>query len=315
MNARYGIAEWYGKPFSGLSRDQRRRLGEIALERSRRAPPCPFQRNTPPCRKRGGVCSLQRYLPAGGGRLGPPTGETAIVCPERFEDGQLLVFWLAEIAGFAHDETMIAREVAFMHGTGTDKPAGKIDMVVARTSGGTLEWYGLEIQAVYFSGIGMASEFENLRDDEGERPPFPNAIRRPDWRSSSAKRLMPQLQVKVPTLRRWGAKMAVAVDKPFFDAVGGISPGYSRDLGDGDVIWLVPQLVRGNDGSRRLARGHWEVLTLETAVDKLLAAETVRRGKFEQDLRMKLEPLVSPASNAPDPPRNNTDGAERVERD
>ena len=199
--------------------------------------------------------------------------------------------WLAEIVGFERDEAMVAREVAFMHGTGTDKPAGKIDLVVARAIDGDLKWYGLEIQAVYFSGKGMSSEFENLRDDDGDGPPFPNAIRRPDWRSSSAKRLMPQLQVKVPTLRRWGSKMAVAVDRPFFNAVGGVSSDYSRDLDDGDVIWLVPELVRGDDGAWRLTPGHWEVLTLEATVDKLLAAETVRRGKFEDDLRMKLEPL------------------------
>ena len=198
--------------------------------------------------------------------------------------------WLAEIVGFKRDEAMVAREVAFMHGTGTDKPAGKIDLVVARSNGGDLKWYGLEIQAVYFSGKGMSSEFENLREDDGDRPPFPNAIRRPDWRSSSAKRLMPQLQVKVPTLRRWGSKMAVAVDRPFFNAVGGVSGDYSRDLDDGDVIWLVPELVR-DDGAWQLIPGHWEVLTLEATVDKLLAAETVRRGKFEDDLQTKLEPL------------------------
>jgi len=28
---------------------------------------------------------------------------------------------------------------------------------------------------------------------------------------------MPQLQVKVPTLRRWASKLAVAVDRPFFE--------------------------------------------------------------------------------------------------
>ena len=103
----------------------------------------------------------------------------------------------------------------------------------------------------------MRSELESLRDKQ-PTPPFPDAIRRPDWRSSSAKRLMPQLQIKAPTLRRWGSKIAVAVDRPFFDAIGGPSPAPSRDLNDGDIIWLAPELVR--DGERnRLVRGHWEV--------------------------------------------------------
>ena len=100
----------------------------------------------------------------------------------------MLVSWLAEIVGFLPDEAMVAREVPFMKSTDTDKPAGKIDLVVAKTDRGNLLWYGLEIQAVYFSGVGMNSEFERLRDGDHPEPPFPNAVRRPDWRSSSAKR-------------------------------------------------------------------------------------------------------------------------------
>ncbi len=243
-------------------------------------------------RKRGGGCTLQRCQPDDDGRLGPAVGACATVCPVRFEEWQLLVTWLADIMGFSRDEAMLAREVAFMHGTGTDKPAGKFDLVVARATGGDLSWYGLEIQAMYFSAAGMGSEFERLQTDDQSSPSFLNAIRRPDWRSSSAKRLMPQLQIKVPTLRRWGSKMAVAVDRPFFNAVGGVSPDYSRDLSDGDVIWLVPELQRNVDGLWQLTTGHWEILTLEATADKLLATETVRCGKFEQDLRINLEPLT-----------------------
>ena len=178
-----------------------------------------------------------------------------------------------------------------MHGTSTNKPAGKIDLVVARTTGNDLRWYGLEIQAVYFSGRGMQSEFLNLRDDAHPKPPFPSAVRRPDWRSSSAKRLMPQLQIKVPTLRRWGSKIAVAVDRPFFESIGGPSRNPNHDLNDGDVIWLVPELIHDVEGRYRLSQGHWEVLTLEDTTRKLLAAETIRREAFERDLRNKLEPF------------------------
>ena len=218
----------------------------------------------------------------------------------------MLVRWLTEIVGFAPQEAMMAREVPFMRGTETGKPAGKMDLVVASAVDGKFIWYGLEIQAVYFSGKGMSSQFEALRDDMvlpdlgvdlrrsplPVRPPFPDAVRRPDWRSSSAKRLMPQLQIKAPTLRRWGSKIAVAVDRPFFDSIGGPSPDYSRDLNDGDVVWLVPELSRDADERYRFSRGHWEVLTLEDSEKKLLAAEGVRRKAFERDLRDRLEPLA-----------------------
>ena len=294
LKSRYGIAEWFGKPFQGLSAVDRRDLAGIASQevgagQKNPTPPCPFQGGKT-CRKAGGVCSIRLYSKGPGGMLGDPDGQPVITCPRRFEEGHLLVRWLAEIVNFQPEEAMVAREVPFMRGAGTGKAAGKIDLVVARSAGGELAWYGLEIQAVYFSGRGMGSEFFRLRD-RPDRPEFPSAVRRPDWRSSGAKRLMPQLQIKVPTLRRWGAKLAVAVDAPFFASLGGPSPEPSRDLGDGDIIWLVPELAVDEEGRHRLARGHWEVLTLEESSDKLLAAQTVSRKAFEDTLRSKLEPL------------------------
>ena len=46
----------------------------------------------------------------------------------------------------------VATEVGLMEGTETGKPAGKIDMVVAASADAELRWFGLEVQAVYFSG-------------------------------------------------------------------------------------------------------------------------------------------------------------------
>ncbi len=193
MPERYGIAEWYGQPLLGLSPSQRRDLALVASRGGDEIPPCPFKQNEPTCSKKGGVCSLRRYAQSEDGRLGEPVGEPVIVCPARFEEERLLVFWLAEIVGFAPADALVAREIPFMQGTKTNKPAGKIDLVVAKTSNGGILWHGLEIQAVYFSGKGMESEFRSLQDDTHETPSFPTATRRPDWRSSSAKRLMPQL--------------------------------------------------------------------------------------------------------------------------
>lgn len=136
----------------------------------------------------------------------------------------------------------------------------------------------------------MRSEFERLQD--GDPVLFPDAVRRPDWRSSSAKRLMPQLQIKVPTLRRWQAKMAVVVDRPFFNSIGGASTSPSRDLGDGDIIWMVVDMDCSDPMACRLVRGHWEVMTLEASSDRLLAAETVPQQTFLEVLRQKLRPIA-----------------------
>ncbi len=301
LASRYGIGEWYGHSFVRLSVLERRQLAGVALG-SGFAPSCPFRDGGPPCRKRGGVCAFQRYEEGQEGRLGEAQGEPAILCPERFAEGHVLVDWLAEIVGIPASEVKLAREVPFMRGTTTGKPAGKIDLVIARTAGGLLKWFGLEIQAVYFSGKGMTSEFERLLGDDQVSPPFPNAIRRPDWRSSSAKRLMPQLLIKAPTVRRWGTKIAVAVDKPFFAEMGGPSRRARQDLGDGDVIWMVPELRRDQAAKYRLTRGHWEILTLEESCERLLAAETIRQDAFERDLATRLvgrRPAPSPGYETP----------------
>ncbi len=218
--------------------------------------------------------------------MGEAEGDPVIVCPVRFEQNQMVVRWLADVVGFAADSVQVAREIPFMLGANTNKSAGKIDLVVAQQQH-DLTWFGLEIQAVYFSGPGMAMEFEALRHSRSVRPPYPRATRRPDWRSSSAKRLMPQLQVKGPTLRRWHSKIAVAVDKPFFAAIGGPSLKPTQDLNDGDVIWLVPEL----SADHQLERWHCEVLTLEESQAKLLSAREIRRHEFERLLRDKLNPL------------------------
>ena len=267
--ARYGIAEWFGIPYGAMPATERQRMARAALGEAG-PPPCPFQSGTPVCRKRGGVCSIREGD-------NPPV----IVCPKRFSAGNLLPKWLAEIAGFP--EVYLASEVPFMRSPSTGRDAGRIDLVVAMDGAASI-WIGLEIQTVYFSGDRMNSDFRMILNHDGEHPPVPIGTRRPDWRSSSAKRLMPQLQIKVPTLRRWGTKLAVAVDLPFFKAIGGPTTSRSTDLNDGDIIWVVPRI----DENFQLVTQHWEVLSLEESCEKLLSAETVKRNEFEDALRSKL---------------------------
>ena len=280
MTATYGIAEWYGHDFAALDVQERQRLARTAL-RENSGTQCPFQPGNRECSKKGGVCCLREYGDLNGRAV--ITGPPVIVCPYRLAQDGMVATWLAEIMGF--QDPYMAREVPFMRSPTTGRSAGKIDLVVAAGREAT-DWAALEIQAVYFSGGKMAVEFEALAEDAGLSPPFPQRKRRPDWRSSSAKRLMPQLEVKVPLLRQWGKKLAVAVDPSFFDAIGGKSPDPSRDINDGDIVWLVPEI--SEDGE--LEPYHWEVLSLESSAKKLLSAETIKREEFEAALRDRLHP-------------------------
>ena len=291
MSERYGIGEWYGRSFLALTAPQRLELAERAQRHGRNAHfPCPFQAGTPPCGKQGGVCGLRKYSGQGGGIVGAES-ELVVTCPRRFEQAAVVLRWLADILGLDSSRTRFATEVPFMANTRTGKPAGKLDLVIGESRGGRLSWHGLEIQAVYFSGPRMGLEFLNIANHPADIAPFPRDIRRPDWRSSSAKRLMPQLQIKGPTLRRWGAKLAVCVDRPFFASIGGPSTEPSRDLDSGDIIWMVPEITEDRTGSWRLRRGFWEVMTLEDAVVKLLAAKTITRSEFEEALARRLREL------------------------
>ena len=280
---RYGIAEWYGQPFTELSPAQRSEFAGLALGDTRSQPPCPFQEGRPPCSRSGGVCSIQRYADVDG-RIGAAEGAPVSTCSRRFEEGQLLVRWLAEIAGFGEGEAMVAREVPFMPST-----ESVIDLALVQAANGRLEWHVLDMQSAIASESGMRLQFEVLRDDRDARAPFPAVDLQPHWPSARASLLLRTGTKK--HLLRWSQQTAVAVDRPFFDATGGPSPSFSRDLGDGDIVWLVPEIVR-TDAGFALARGHWEVLTLEASGEKLLAAETIKREAFEEALRARLRPLA-----------------------
>lgn len=297
----YGIAEWFGKRFYTLSPAERQSLAAAALGKAEK-PRCPFQAGEPQCNKKGGVCSIVPYQKAEDGTAELTAENAVITCPKRFEEDQLLVVWLAEVAGFDKSQTYTAKEVPFMKNPQTKKTAGKIDYVVARMDGESITWYALEIQAVYFSGPGMEEQFKILEEDYGENPPFPNANRRPDWRSSSAKRLMPQLQAKVPTIRGYLAKTVIAMDWQFFSELGGPTPPdqVKLDYRDGDIIWLVPKLELRND-TYKLAKVHSEVMILEDTQKKLLSAEPVTAEEFLRTLRSKLTPVsVRESENSPE---------------
>ena len=289
MSERLGIAEWYGEPLAGMSPARRQELAKAALGQIP-APRCPFQDDNLPCSKQGGVCSQRDYRRYLGDhlsdRMGKAAGPIIIMCPKRFNQDHEVHKWLGRIAGF--EDVYVAPEVPFMRSPDTGRAAGRIDLVLSGDEAAS-EWFGLEIQAVYFSGPNMAQDFRILLEDDERLPPAPTAMRRPDWRSSSAKRLMPQLMVKIPTLRQWGKKLAVAVDVPFFEAIGGKTSQPSHDLNEGDIIWMVMEV----SDDFRLQPCHWEVLPLEVSANKLLAADRVRREEFEAALRGKLRRLAT----------------------
>lgn len=280
---RFGIGEWYGRSFLQLSASERKALAETKTKQA-----CPFRSGGGDCSKRGGVCSF-RYYEEDDGIAIPIVGEgLRVLCPRRFEEGDDVFEWVGEtILGTPNPS--VAKEVGFLRSDDNGGDVGRIDMVLANEESNRtrLDWCALEIQAVYFSGSAMGEEFRAIREHEQPEPPFPRKIRRPDYRSSGPKRLMPQLQIKVPTLRRWGKKMAVVVDRDFLNAMGPMEE--VDDLSNADIAWFTVNFEENpSTGRFRLVRDRASFTTLERATEGLVAGFPVPLSEFEDRLRARL---------------------------
>jgi hypothetical protein len=300
---RFGIAEWYGRLITELTAEERRQLARVQFLKKKQRPPllCP-SRSTEgsqvACTKEGGVCTIRVYeQDPVRGTVSVPEGEArqlVTICPHRFKQQETIFRWIGELL-LGTPAPRVVHEVPFLEravGAGSDErdvpqteKVGRIDNVLVHPTLEPLAWCALEMQAVYFSGRAMKKEFAKLRRVRSEGLPFPSEHRRPDYRSSGPKRLMPQLQIKVPTLRRWGKRMAVVVDRPFFNALGPMRT--VQDISSCDIAWFV---VRYGEAHQRASLVPDSVIltTLEDAVEGLTGGEPVPQTVFEGRIREKL---------------------------
>src|SRR5208337_725997 len=100
------------------------------------------------------------------------------------------------------------------------------------------------------------------------------------------KRLMPQLQIKVPTISRWGKKMAVVIDRAFWDSLGVMRE--VRDLSNCEIVWFVVSFAPAKDGRFSLTRGATHFTTLVNAVEGLTGGTPMSLERFESQIRDRL---------------------------
>ncbi len=169
---------------------------------------CPFNNKVPNCTKDKaknplGVCSIMH------------NGNPVITCPIRFREDWLIT---DDAASFFFDPGVTwssLTEVRLNDANG--KSAGNIDLVLVSydKDGRILDFGALEIQAVYISG-NVRDPFEHYmtnpkthsRMDWSAEPNSP----RPDYLSSSRKRLAPQLLYKGGILNAWEKKIRGCVE-------------------------------------------------------------------------------------------------------
>ena len=236
------------------------------------------------CTKQGGVCSLREYAQtaAGGSATVAPAGSLRTTCPHRFLESGEIFKWVGEVL-LGTSTPLVLREIGFLEAEGGGE-VGYIDSVLVHPTERPLHWCALEIQAVYFSGRNMGVEFEALKRDR-DTLPFPAGDRHPDYRSSGPKRLMPQLQIKAPWLRRWGKKLAVVVDVDFFSALGAMDD--VADISNCDIAWFAVEYEESG-AKAALRRGFSRLTTLERAVEGLTGGLPVSLTRFEESIGERL---------------------------
>jgi Restriction endonuclease NotI len=291
---RYSIGEWYGAGFETLTAAERLQRAKVECEANTiLGVACPFQRSAK-CNKKGGVCSLRQYQQIGDCPvLG--VGPVVTTCPQRFLEADTIFRWVGETL-LQTKEPVVLSEIGFLDRLRPEETQGdeeqdsrdfigRIDTVLVHPSRQPMDWCALELQAVYFSGKSMANEFKMLSEKETAALQFPAKHRRPDWRSSGPKRLLPQLQTKVPTIRTWGKKMAVVIDEAFFGSLVGLDR--ERHLSNAEIAWFVVGYDPKPGGWTLVPR---EVVftKLDASVKSLTGGVPLSKERFEEQLREKL---------------------------
>lgn len=231
MNSGQPLAEVFGFLTTDLSDSAKR-------YRSHRL--CPFNNKVPNCTKDKakdplGVCSV--YYDK----------HPVITCPIRFREDWKIT---DDAAGFFfRDGTTWSSLTEVRLNDLQGKSAGNIDVVlVAYDDNGKVYDFGaLEVQAVYISGNVREPFAYYMKDTEKratmdwtKEPNYP----RPDFLSSSRKRLAPQLLFKGGILHNWNKKIAVALDKSFFSTL----PKLKRvSKAKADIAWFVYDISSTQD--------------------------------------------------------------------
>ncbi|HEX7774561.1 MAG TPA: NotI family restriction endonuclease [Pyrinomonadaceae bacterium] len=246
---------------------------------------CPFHNVVPNCTKVSvvdplGVCSLL-----------DKDGNPTVVCPVRFKEDYLIT---AEAARFFFPpatkwEALPEIRLKDAHG----KAAGNVDMIlVAHDEKGTVTDFGaLEIQSVYISGnvrrpfVEFTTDLSAKTIDWTGKREYP----RPDYLSSSRKRLAPQLIYKGGILRTWEKKIAVVTDRKFFDTLPKLVEVAAADA---DIAWLVYDLIRDStDDVFKLTHHKTTYTRFAPALDTITRTEAGPVEDFIRVLQTKLRKL------------------------
>lgn len=282
------LAEVFGFSSSDMS-------AKAKLHRAKRL--CPFNNKVPNCTKDKaqsplGVCSIFH------------DGNIAITCPIRFRQEWLIAVDAAEFFFPPNANWTTLTEVRLKDADGLS--AGNIDIVLCAydDKGKVYDFGALEVQAVYISGnvrnpfeAYMEAPSSKFKMDWTQEENYP----RPDYLSSSRKRLAPQLIFKGGILNTWGKKSAVALNKGFFETLPPL-PETTKEKAD--IAWFIydmrPPLNQG--GQYELFRERIVYTSFESAMSQITKSRPGKMEDFLHHIQVKVDEKMET------PPINRTIG-------
>ncbi len=212
-------------------------------ERYRSHRHCPFNNKSPNCTNEQtknplGVCSILH------------DNKPVITCPVRFREDWLIT---DDAASFFFEEGVrwsSLTEVNLADAYG--KSAGEIDVVLVAYDeyGKMVDFGAIEIQTAFITGDARDPFDFYMKDPKSHSSMDWTAqsnYPQPDFLSAARESLVPQLIFKGSILDSWNKKMAVAINKSYFDTLPNLIPVKKEDA---EIAWLIYDLEPVVDGDK-----------------------------------------------------------------
>jgi hypothetical protein len=266
------LGEVFGFPINNES-DRAKRYRDNKL--------CPYNNIISNCTKNSiefplGVCSLYHK------------DKQVIICPIRFREDWTII---SDAANFIFDSKATWTHVGEVrlkdkHG----KSAGNIDYVLVSydDKGRVLDFGSLEVQAVYISG-NLTGPFTAYLENPSPDFSWTQAFKypKPDYLSSSRKRLIPQIIAKGSILKQWNKKQVVALQTSFYNTLPTL-PEF--DQAESDFAFFLYDLEPDNKTKVLSLKLQRVIYTkFENALEQIAKFEAGSISQFTEMLQKKLD--------------------------
>ncbi len=267
------LAEVFGYPVDNMSQDaiNHRQTGLCPYHNSS-GPKCTKNSATDPL----GVCTIFE-----GDHL-------AITCPVRLRQDYRILADAIDFFFPGASSPLPLTEVRLKDKNG--KSAGNIDIVIAKLdeNGDIVDFGAVEVQTVYISGNVTKAFREYMKNPtsnhsmEWPRKDYP----RPDYLSSSRKRLAPQLIYKGGILHQWGKKTAVVVHKGFYEQLPQLE---EVEKSEAEIAWFIYDLQYDRSNNRySLVRSDVKYTKFESALTTITTPSIGEMEDFLEYLKERI---------------------------